>query len=119
MLLWVVALCLVGALERVQHRLRRDEPSRWWASNGRDVVNLVAAVLLGGALWVNGFSGPLCLAIAGSFVIFLTAAQATFERHRSAATLSLLAALVLGTPVVIAPARVATAYRAAIQVIFP
>lgn len=112
-------LCVVALLERFQYLLRDQEPARWWASNGRDVVNVFALAMMALGLDVLGFDGPLAFGIAASFVILLSASQGAFERHPSAVLLSVIAALVLGAPILLIPAQLASAYRDVVRTLFP
>lgn len=116
---FVLLLCVVALLERLQYRMREQEPSRWWASNGRDVVNVFALAMMAVGLFVIGFDGPLAFGIAASFVILLSAVQGALERHPNAVLLSVLTALVLGFPILFAPARLADAYRGLVVTLFP
>ncbi len=117
-LVFLSALAVAALLERLQFKLRASESKTWWASNGRDVVNVgaLAATTLG--LYGVGFTGPIALAIASTVVIVLSALQMSFQKHRGALGLSLGAALVLGLPVLLAPRGVDLAYRAMIEHLF-
>lgn len=116
-LLWVVAW-----LERLQHQLRDEEPARWWASNGRDVLNVFALAMMAVGLKVLGFDGPLAFGIAASFVILLSAFQRELAPRpgsgRGPGVRSLVAALLLGAPILIVPAQLAAGYRALVLTLF-
>lgn len=116
---FLLLLCVVALLERLQYRLRDQEPSRWWASNGRDVVNVFALATMGLGLEVLGFSGPLAFGIAASFVILLSATQGALERHPSAVLLSVVVSLMLGAPVLFSPGPLADGYRTVVRALFP
>lgn len=116
---FLALLCGVAWLERFQYRLREAEPARWWASNGRDVVNVFALAMMTLGLKVLGFGGPLAFGIAASFVILLSACQGAFERHPRAVLLSLATALLLSAPILLAPAQLASGYRGWVQALFP
>lgn len=115
---FLALLCVVALLERLQYRLREAEPARWWASNGRDVVNVFALATMALGLSVLGFSGPLAFGIAATFVILLSACQGELERHPNAVMLSVLAALALGAPILLIPARLAAGYRGLVLLLF-
>jgi hypothetical protein len=72
------ALALVAAvassvrLEELGDRLRREEQRAWWASNGRDVINAAAMLVIGGALMLLGFPGPAALVASGLLTLALT-----------------------------------------------
>lgn len=115
----VGALALTALLERVQIGLRAAETSRWWASNGRDVLNGFALGALWLALRAGGFSGPIALAAAGAMVLAASLVQS--ERMRAKALpawASFAATLALGAPAVVAPAAVHAALRFAIEALF-
>lgn len=116
---FLALLCVVALIERFQYRLRDQEPARWWASNGRDVVNVFALAMMTVGLGVLGFDGPLAFGIAASFVILLSAFQGALERHPSAVYLSVLTALLLGAPILLIPAQLASAYRGLVLTLFP
>src|SRR5262245_1655794 len=77
-------LCLVAALERLQLTLRETEASRWWASNGRDVLNFFALAILSYGLKLLGYFGPMVLLLAGCMVVALTAVQGVLGSDRAA-----------------------------------
>ena len=116
---FLLILATVGWLERLQYQLRESEASRWWASNGRDVVNLFALGTMSVGLKVIGFAGPLAFGLAATFVILLAFVQGTLEKRAHAVLYSVLTAIVLGVPVLIAPAPLAHGYRAAVNLLFP
>jgi hypothetical protein len=119
---FLALLCMVAWLERLQYRLRDEEPARWWASNGRDVVNVFALAMMTVGLKVLGFDGPLAFGIAASFVILLSACQGELAHHPGTGmgpgVRSVLAALVLGAPILLVPAQLAAGYRALVLTLF-
>jgi hypothetical protein len=117
-LVFLALLGVVALLERLQYRLREEEPARWWASNGRDVVNVFALGTMTLGLTVLGFAGPLAFGIAASFVILLSACQGELERHPNSVMLSMLAALALGAPILLVPARLASGYGKLVLFLF-
>lgn len=117
-LVFLGALAIAALLERLQFKLRATESKTWWASNGRDVVNAFALAATSLGLWGIGFTGPIALAIAATVVVILSALQMMIERHRAALALSLGVALLLGSPVLIAPRQVDVFYRGMIGTLF-
>jgi hypothetical protein len=59
-------------LEELGDRLRREEHRAWWASNGRDVINVVALAVIASALVLLGYPGPAALVVAGLLTMALT-----------------------------------------------
>lgn len=103
---WALALALAVALQRWQVGLRRAETARWWVSNGRDLLNLLALGILAGALLLLGFPGPAALLLGATILLpLILLATAAVRRERLSALLPALAAL-LGVPVAVAPDRV-------------
>lgn len=96
---WVVALALAALVQRWQLRLRRAEGTRWWASNGRDVLNAGALAALTGSLALLGFAWPMAL-VLGSTVLLLFTLAAAWPRGLAAV------AVLLGGPIAAAPGRV-------------
>ena len=117
--MFILILGVVGLLERLQYQLRESEASRWWASNGRDVVNLFALATMTFGLFAMGFAGPLAFGLAATFVIVLAFLQGALEKRKNAVLYSVIAALVLGAPVLFAPGRVAIAFHGAVDCLFP
>lgn len=115
---FVGLVIVVSYLERLQFRLRRLEGSKWWASNGRDVLNLLALLLMIGALKVIGFTGPLSLCIAATVVIVLSALQMELDKHRHQGLWSLIVGLVLSAPVLAFPAQTDAFFTRAISALF-
>lgn len=115
-LLFVAVLVLIALLERLQFRLKATERSTWWASNGRDVLNACALGLMAAGLKIIGFTGPISLAVAATFVIAMSLVQGSLAKWPQASTV--LAALGLGVPVVLAPAQVARIFQATIERLF-
>jgi hypothetical protein len=106
-LTFLASVGVAGLLERVQYRLRADEGRAWWASNGRDVLNAVSLGLVSAGLWVYGFRGPLVLCVAGTLVLLLSMVQMRLESRPRSTLWSVVVALLLGVPVLVAPATVA------------
>ncbi|MBI5547405.1 MAG: hypothetical protein HY901_26280 [Deltaproteobacteria bacterium] len=109
---WAAALILAVLSQVWQMGLRQIETSRWWASNGRDFLNLAALGALVAALRGMGFGGPAALIVGASVLLpLLLAGSLTKDRVRLGRLLFPLAALV-GTPVALAPARIEAFLRA-------
>ncbi|MFN7133431.1 MAG: hypothetical protein ACK4N5_15230 [Myxococcales bacterium] len=98
-----LALALVVALQHWQTRLKQDESRVWWASNGRDMVNIVALGALVLALWLVGFP-PASGLLFGATIILVTHAVENAAAARSVAVNALLA-LVIAVPLLFAPQR--------------
>jgi len=66
-------LAVAGAvrLEELGDRLRREEYRAWWASNGRDVVNAAAVLVIAGALKLLGYPGPAAFLAGGLLTLAL------------------------------------------------
>ena len=105
------SVCVAGLLERVQFRLRADESRAWWASNGRDVLNAVALGSVSAGLWVQGFRGPLVVCLAGTLVLLLSMSQMRLESRPRSTLWSVLVAIALGFPVLVAPGNVARCFE--------
>lgn len=99
----VVALAAVLASHRWQMLLKKEESSVWWASNGRDVLNVAALVLLTGSLWLIGFSGGTSLLLAGSLVLVLHLVENATVGRRASGTINLLVAVALAVPLLLFP----------------
>jgi hypothetical protein len=112
-------LGVAGLLERVQYRLKRDESRTWWVSNGRDVLNAVALGAVSVGLWMYGFRGPLVVCVAGTVVLLLSVSQMRLESRPRSTLWSMVAALVLGTPALVAPAWVARTVGGAVGALVP
>jgi hypothetical protein len=110
---------LVAALERFQYALRQTESSRWWASNGRDVLNLFSLGVVTYGLILLGFYGALVFLIGASLVVVLTALQSTLARGPSRGVLSFALAFAVGLPALAWPKGLAWAAKAALQYLAP
>ncbi|MFL5318104.1 MAG: hypothetical protein ACJ790_00510 [Myxococcaceae bacterium] len=115
---FVATVVAVGWIERAQYRLKRLEGSKWWASNGRDVLNVVALLVLMSGLRMMGFRGPLSFGIAGTMVIVLSAIQMTLSKHKHQAVWSVGLGLLLSAPVLIAPAQVDALFTRTLTLLF-
>lgn len=97
-------------LEELGDRLRREEHRAWWASNGRDVINAAALLVMGGALMLLGFPGPAALVGGGVLTMALTGVGVLEGRLPARARprrVALGLAFLLVLPVLLFPAEVA------------
>ena len=115
---FVAALCVTAMFERLQLRLRATESSKWWASNGRDVLNALAVGTMALGLKVIGFSGPIAFLLAATLVLLIGAVQASTENHRLSTALSVGVALLFGLPVLFVPAMVHSFLRQTLEILF-
>ena len=65
----LAASALLVLLQELGERLRREEHRAWWASNGRDVLNLAGFAAIGASLRLYGFPGPAALLAGGLFTL--------------------------------------------------
>ena len=117
-LAFIGLLCLTALLERLQFQLRASESSRWWASNGRDVVNAFALAATALGLRLIGFTGPILLQISATLVLLTSAFQGSIGQRRFSTLWSVLVALALGSPIVIVPEQVYVFSRTTLRVLF-
>lgn len=117
---WVllVALVVCGVLVRLQFGLRPVEGVAWWASTGRDGLNLLAASLLVGALLVRGFRGPAAVVLASAQLVTLALLQPNLGSGRSAAARSVAVSLGLGLPAMVSPGFMASNVERLLAVLF-
>ena len=101
--LFLGILVLVAALERLQYHLRETEGSRWWASNGRDVLNLFSFAVLAFGLSLLGFVLPVALFWAACQVVVLTALVGLVGERRGAGVVSVALTVGLGLAPLLAP----------------
>lgn len=112
-------LFLTAFLERLQFQLRITESSKWWASNGRDVVNAFALASMALGLKVIGFTGPISFLIASTMVLFVSVLQSSLSNRKLSTVLSMAGALALGLPVILAPLWVHSFFRKTLEMLFP
>jgi len=114
------ALALFLWLQKVGLRLREEETQTWWASNGRDVVNGLAVVTVSGSIWLQGVAPWLAVFFGSTLTLALSVLHAFLERrHPDPWKLLLVAAVLLGAPLVLAPEPVAAAAAELLQAAFP
>lgn len=110
------ALVVTSVLERFQVRLAEAEPARWWASNGRDLVNALALATLWLALRVGGYSGPIALAAAALLLLAAVLAQSGLDRLKWVPDwVSYLAMGAIGSPILVAPGAVHALVRSWVE----
>jgi len=111
-------LVLAALLERLQFKLRATESKRWWASNGRDVINVCALLGVTAALRVLGLSLPIAFCTGAVVIIVLSMVQTTLQKHPRAGLWSMAAALSLGVPVLLFPGRTQALFVAVLNWLF-
>jgi len=116
---FVGMLLLTAFLERLQIQLRVTESSKWWASNGRDVVNAFALASMAFGLKVIGFTGPIAFLIASTMVLFVSVLQSSVINRKLSTVLSVAGALAVGLPVILAPTAVDAFFRRTLALLFP
>ena len=117
-LVFLGVLLLTAVLERLQTRLREDEVSTWWVSNGRDVLNAFALATCALGLRLLGFRGPLALCLAATLTVVLSLVQSVIVRRQLPAAVSLAVAVLVGLPVALQPAWFAAVLRAVLRELF-
>lgn len=108
---YVCALALFVFLQKVALRLRAEESQAWWASNGRDVVNGLAVVTVSIAIWLQGVAAWLAIFFGCTLTLALSAVHALLQRSHATDPWKtvVVAAAILGAPLVLAPRPVAEA----------
>jgi hypothetical protein len=112
---FLAAVALTGLLERLQLKLKESERAKWWASSGRDLINLVAFVTMTCGLWVVGFTGAIAICIAATLLLMLVWLQSALGTRRLSWVLSLAVAAALAGPVIAVPKWVDTGFRSLLQ----
>jgi len=82
----LAAAALLVVLQELGQRLRREEHRAWWASNGRDVLNLAGFAAVALSLRLYGFPGPAAVLAGGIFTLltygaYVLAADVARVRH--------------------------------------
>lgn len=95
----VFAIALFVRLQTVALRLREDEAKSRWASNLRDLVNLLAAFILFAAFWTCGLPLAASLLFSGTVTVLLDVARHWGRTPDERARLSLITGLVTSLPV--------------------
>jgi hypothetical protein len=70
-------------------------------------------------LWIHGFRGPLVVCVAGTLVLLLSICQMRLESRLRSSLWSVAIALVLGMPVLVAPAAVARLFERVVLALAP
>lgn len=115
----VVVFLLVQELDL---RLRREEHRKWWAGNGRDLLNLVGLLALSGSLRLRGFTPPAALLVGGTLTLGLFGASvlvATQLRPGRPRIWAFAAGSVLALPVLLWPAAILGAFAALAEALLP
>ena len=118
----LAAVAAAVRLEELGDRLRREEHRAWWASNGRDAVNALALLAIGGSLVLQGFPGPAALVLGGALTMALTGVGVIESRLPARARprlVALLLGLLLALPLLLFPAAVADGLGALAARLFP
>ncbi len=120
-LAYVAALALFLYLQKMALRLRAEEAETWWASNGRDVVNGLAVITVSCSIWLQGVAPWLALFFGATLTLALSAIHSMLQRLRAQEPWKsvLVAAAVLGAPLVLAPRPVAEAAARLLHAAFP
>lgn len=118
-LVFLAALLFTAGLERLQFQLKAKESSRWWASNGRDVVNAFALFAMWLGLRAVGYTGPIGLAVAAFMLVAVNLLESSLGRYpKLSPAVYLSAAAVVGLPVLVAPRATHAVFRATLEVLF-
>lgn len=100
------ALAVSILFQEIALRLREQERSAWWASNGRDVANALALALLLLAIRWLGASWDVALLLGATITLVLTAvARALLGRLRRPWMVVAVVGVVLVLPLVLRPER--------------
>lgn len=119
-LILLAALVLFVGCQRLAFRLRDEEGRAWWASNGRDVVNALAAVALSFSVWLLGIAPPIAILLGCTLTLALSViANFLHERMARPWRLMLAIAVVFATPFVVAPSAIASGVGDLIEAVFP
>lgn len=119
-LILLAALVLFVGCQRLAFRLRDEEGRAWWASNGRDVVNALAAVALSFSVWLLGIATPIAILLGCTLTLALSViANFLHERMAHPWRLMLAIAVVFATPFVVAPGWIASGVADLIESVFP
>lgn len=106
-LVLLVSLGLSILLQELALRLRTQERATWWASNGRDVANLVATVLLVLAMYLRGAPWPLAILLGATLTLILSSlGRALYGRIAHPWAVVALVGVLLVVPLLVAPLEV-------------
>ena len=99
---YVAAVVAFLLLQEIGLRLRRVEHRRWWAGNGRDLLNLAGLAAIAGSLRMLGLSSAAALLVGGTLTLVLFGASVFVGTQTSTAhprAWSLALGLVIALPV--------------------
>ena len=125
--LWAAAALHLGAVaafllfQEVGLWLRRAEHRAWWASSGRDLLNVAGLVAITGTLRLVGLSFPAALLVGGTQTLLLFGATvflATQTETRHPRTWALAAGLGASLPLLVYRAEVVAAFGAIAAALF-
>jgi hypothetical protein len=100
--LFVLAVAAFLLLQEFGLWLRREEHRAWWAGSGRDLLNVLGVLAIGGALRLLGFSWPAALLVGGTVTLLLFGATvflATQTETRHPRSWALGAGLLVSIPI--------------------
>lgn len=103
-------------------RLRREEHRTWWAGNGRDLLNLLGLLAIGGSLLLRGLHPPAALLVGGALTLALFGASvlvATQLRPRRPRAWVFGAGALIALPVLLWPAELLAGLAVLADVLFP
>jgi len=116
----VAALAMLVWFQEVGLRLRREEPTTWWAGSGRDLLNALGLAAIGASLRLGGWSGPaatLCGGLETLAVFGVAGAAARLAGGRPGA-LGLAGGVAVGLPAMLWPAELAAGLGAVAAKLF-
>jgi hypothetical protein len=112
--LYLCAVALFVLFQEVGLVLRRDESRAWWASTGRDLLNLAGVAGIAASLWGFGLPAPAAIVIGGTLTLVLFGTSIWLETRpwRARRRWALLAGGVLALPLVVFPEPLLEAFGA-------
>jgi hypothetical protein len=116
---YAVALGAFLLLQNLAIRLRHDEERRWWAGNGRDVVNALAVASLSAAVWLQGVAPHLALLLGATLTLSLSILRTLIhDRTRHPDRVIVVIAALLGAPLLLAPQALAAGASRLLEALF-
>ena len=118
----LVAVAGAVRLEELGDRLRREEARALWASNGRDVINVLALLAIAASLTLLGFPGPAALVTGGLLTLALTGVcvlEGHLPERLHPRALAMGLGLLLAAPLVAWPAQISAALGAVAAALLP
>lgn len=118
------AAAVVGFLlvQELDIRLRREEHRKWWAGNGRDLLNLLGLLAIGGSLLLRGLHPPAALLVGGALTLALFGASvlvATQLRPRHPRAWAFGVGALIALPVLLWPAELLAGLAGLAGALFP